>query len=272
MICRRRATRPRAFTLVELLVVVSVISILMTLVTPVMGRARSAARAVKCSANLRQLGAAWQLYADENRGFCMPQVWFTVSPYLYWWGEYSDPPDFTKGMLYPFLVGQEDAVGAESQEGTVFSCPEQSWGTYVPQGAGRHPTTTYGYNGMYLCPPHSGWDWGATGANAPWKTVDEIESPGQVFVLADTLIDFGGYVKNNCLLDGPQIPMGGGNWSSNSYPTLCFRHGDKAAVFFADGHLETISKGQATLTSVSHSIGYVGEDNAPHYVLDWRKW
>lgn len=260
------------FTLVELLVVISVISILMTIVTPVLGLARAAARAVKCSNNLRQLGAAWQLYADENRGHCMPQVWFGTRPYIYWWGAYSDPPDYTQGLLYHFLAGEERGAAPDPQIDNVFDCPEQPWGTYVPQGAGRHPTTTYGYNGLYLSPFHSGWDFAVMGANTHWRTLDEIESPGQVFVFADTLLDFGSYHKNNCLLDGPQTPAGSGNWADNNSPTLCFRHRGKACILFADSHFESISKTQATLTSPALNIGYVGEKNAPHYVPDWERW
>ena len=264
--------RQSAFTLIELLVVIAVISILMTMVTPVMSRARAGARQVKCSGNLRQLGPAWQLYADDYRGLCMPQVWFTVSPYIYWWGEYTDPPNYAEGLLYPYIGGDERQADFDPNRDNVFECPEQSWGTYVPQGAGRHPTTTYGYNGLYLCPPHSGWDFAMAGANAHWKAIDEIESPSQVFVFADTLLDFGSFHKNNCLLDGPQTPVGGGNWMDNSKPTLCFRHRGRACVFFADSHLEVLSKDHATLTSPALNIGYVGANNAPHYVPDWQKW
>jgi len=60
--------RPRAFTLVELLVVVAVIALLVSLLTPGLAAARRAARAAGCLANIRSLGLVHALYADDHRG------------------------------------------------------------------------------------------------------------------------------------------------------------------------------------------------------------
>jgi len=60
--------RFRAFTLVELLVVISVIAILIGLLLPALGNARLAARSAACLSNIRQLQIASLMYTNDHRG------------------------------------------------------------------------------------------------------------------------------------------------------------------------------------------------------------
>ncbi len=58
----------RGFTLVELLVVISIIALLMAILMPALNRARELGRRAVCMGNLKQLALAWVMYADENDG------------------------------------------------------------------------------------------------------------------------------------------------------------------------------------------------------------
>src|SRR6202035_166746 len=58
----------RGITLLELLVVIGIISVLASIVLPVVSRVRRAARSVQCLANLREIESAYQTYVMANDG------------------------------------------------------------------------------------------------------------------------------------------------------------------------------------------------------------
>jgi type II secretory pathway pseudopilin PulG len=58
--------RPGAFTLVELLAVIGIIGLLVSILTPALGKA---AQEVVCMSNLRQFGVGFQIYADQGKGW-----------------------------------------------------------------------------------------------------------------------------------------------------------------------------------------------------------
>ena len=70
---RPRVAR-RAFTLLELLVVIGIIALLVSILLPTLNKARESAQTVKCLSNLRQLGQANSMYAADSDGWAVPGV------------------------------------------------------------------------------------------------------------------------------------------------------------------------------------------------------
>lgn len=62
----------KAFTLVELLVVISIIALLLAILTPALNKAKQQARRIVCSSLTRSYGKANHLYASANDGFFVP--------------------------------------------------------------------------------------------------------------------------------------------------------------------------------------------------------
>jgi prepilin-type N-terminal cleavage/methylation domain-containing protein/prepilin-type processing-associated H-X9-DG protein len=82
-----KRTSRSGFTLVELLVVIGIIALLISILLPSLNRARETANRVKCASNLKQLGTALLMYANEQRNQGFPRTpQAALSSNLVTWG------------------------------------------------------------------------------------------------------------------------------------------------------------------------------------------
>ncbi|MHC4233985.1 MAG: type II secretion system protein [Planctomycetota bacterium] len=75
-----RRQRPRAFTLIELLTVVAIISLLISIMMPSLTRARDQAKSVHCLARLKEFGNALAAYENVHDDQLPPAHWFKADP------------------------------------------------------------------------------------------------------------------------------------------------------------------------------------------------
>src|SRR5881392_3384260 len=79
---RRRQPRQRAFTLVEMLVVISIIAVLAALLLPAINMAREAGRRASCSNNLRNLALAVQNFDSAKESYPASRTFWNDPKYL----------------------------------------------------------------------------------------------------------------------------------------------------------------------------------------------
>jgi prepilin-type N-terminal cleavage/methylation domain-containing protein len=123
----------RAFTLVELLVVIGIIAILIAILLPALQRAKEQANAVKCSNNMKQLMTAFITFAHDNKGHLPGNR-----------ANWNDPVEWKRDFLYGRFqwsgnfdkAPQNGTIWKYIRNADVYRCPSIQ-GNYARVGSGH---------------------------------------------------------------------------------------------------------------------------------------
>jgi prepilin-type N-terminal cleavage/methylation domain-containing protein len=247
---QNRSEGKSGFTLVELLVVISIIALLVSILMPALGRAREQARSIVCLSNLRQQGVAMAVYNADQDGY-------------YAW-TFSDPAYVDNGKISvferlkpygPVQLSQDTA----KPEG-LWICPSD----WAPKKFGSTDTSGPTLLGLpwqnYFC--YTDWSETVIAARPAWRYTSyayHIWTFPDVYDWPDEYGLYGYRTGNSRMASQIRTPSDalmfacGGRWRSTtyidfsnqtgqSYDPLHNRSSKKAVnVLACDGHSETVT-------------------------------
>lgn len=224
--------RQKGFTLIELLVVIAIIAILASILFPVFAQARESARLTQCLSNMKQIGQAMLMYADDydetlplrrdgSAPTCQARIWRPDGTYDTW----TVPTRNWRHMIAPYVKNTG-----------VYMCPTNPAARVPDEQASCQNTTeprfTRGY--FYYHPFFKAA--GTPGSNEWWNGfgygIPRIVHPATAILIGENKDVYPDY--------GPWMSYFA-NWSGSVGANFGARHRGtdlQSTILFADSHVK----------------------------------
>jgi prepilin-type processing-associated H-X9-DG protein len=224
--------------LIELLVVVAIISVLIALLLPSLGKARDRAKEVKCLSNLSQVILAAQLYANDNHDWIL--------------GYYYNGKGGSARVEYAWSTVLADKARCSSayylKNRAALFCPFVKQVDFNNDGYGWF-WYTYGVINMkddrtfYNNHKESWGDFdSSTGGNGEFFSITRMETPSKIPLFSDSLVYLGDDMGKSFYTFYPDKNAVGQIFGAS------LNHGNTGSVAFGDGHVGALTaKGYSSI-------------------------
>lgn len=220
------------FTLLELLIVISIIALLVGLLLPALNTARATANGISCASNLKQLSTVYIFYSNDYDDY------LPCNDNINGKGSSSTQATWLNDTVETYLAKSN----ASTSPVKVLFCPDEQKLT------GK--TTNYGLN--YLI---------ATNSTGGIKTTSH-QTPG----LTSMLVENYGHLCYYCYVNNENKTYDESAPKNNR--AVFFRHRSQATVAFLDSHVEKLNKSQVPC---SESFPDASEDSLKNTIFNFGK-
>ncbi|MBI9018869.1 MAG: prepilin-type N-terminal cleavage/methylation domain-containing protein [Phycisphaerae bacterium] len=242
----KKRTGQKAFTLIELLIVISIIALLVSILMPALSKARQSAKSIMCLNNQRQMTMASYNYASSNNDFY---------PIAYY---YNITPEKSSYHSWDFVTSKDWSTNPPTENikpGILWSYDDNMEIQQCPSFKGKSNTLADPYTGYNY---NTGFIGSGDLEKHPNKTakVSMVKNPSNTALFGDGEYKDGA----NHYMRAPQDP---GIQSDFCYAgTQGYRHNGKTNVAFCDGHGQSWQQRYTGGNeNIAEGTGFLSEDN-----------